>query len=78
MTYICINITYYRNGSTSTYFYRHELDTPEAETRFDELSANEANKLMWELIKLGGKNEYYSNMFNNAISYRRVTYYGEL
>jgi hypothetical protein len=33
---------------------------------------------MWELVKLDGKNTYRTNMFDNAISERRVTFWGKL
>jgi hypothetical protein len=33
---------------------------------------------MWELVKLGGKNSYRSNIYRNSISTREVCFNGEL
>ena len=40
---------------------------------WDKLTVDEANRLMWELVKLGAENSYTTNIFDNAISVRRVT-----
>ena len=77
-TYLNITITHYTDtGRTSVFYYRHEEPRPAIST-CDKLTADEANQLMWELVKLGGKNYYHSNMFNPAICTREVEFFGEL
>lgn len=76
-TYISVTVIYYRHMKPETHCYRH-TDGQEASSIWNEMSVQEANLLMWKLIKLGGKNEYSANIFDNAISERRVTYWGEM
>lgn len=78
-TYLSISITYYNTKvlKPKVYYYRNDGTHPVVST-WDKLTVDEANLLMWELVKLGGKNSYYSNMFNNAISERHVTFWGQL
>lgn len=78
-TYLSISITHYSTNKLEPdiHYYRNDGVHPVTST-FNKLSVEEANKLMWELVKLGGKNVYKANMFNNAISERIVTFWGEL
>lgn len=78
-TYINITITYYstKRIAPDVHYYRNDGIHPAIST-WDKLTPAEANLLMWELVKLGGKNEYYPNRYNNAISTRQVTFWGQL
>ena len=78
-TYLHISITYYstKRIKPDIYYYRDDGIHPVTYT-WNKLTVDEANKLMWELVKLGAKNTYCSNIYNNAISERRVTFWGEL
>lgn len=78
-TYLSISIVHYSNRriAPDVHYYKDDGVHPTTST-FNELSTDEANKLMWELVKLGAKNAYSANMLNNAISERRVTFWGEL
>jgi len=80
-TYISISITYYNstkvNIQPDVRYYRDDSVHPVVSTT-NKLTVNEANQLMWELVKLGAENSYISNMFNNAISERRVVFWGFL
>jgi len=78
-TYIHISITYYSNPriSPDVHYFRATGNNPYTST-WNKLTPAEANQLMWELIKLGGKNSYKANWFNNAISTREVTFWGQL
>ena len=80
-TYLGISITYYNNTKVhikpEVHYYRNDGIHPATST-WDKLTVDEANKLMWELVKLGAKNTYASNQFNNAISERRVSFWGFL
>lgn len=78
-TYITISVTHYNTKrlAPEVHYYRDDGIHPATST-WDKLTVAEANQLMWELIKLGAKNSYTANMFNNAISVRRVTFWGEL
>lgn len=78
-TYLSISITYYstKRIKPDIHYYRNDGIHPATST-WDKLTVDEANKLMWEIVKLGGKNTYYSNIYNNAISERRVTFWGVL
>ena len=74
-TFIAITITHYNSDRLlpSVHYYKKEGYDP-AINKWD-LTVDEANKLMWELIKLGGKNNYRSNMYDNAISIREVVFW---
>lgn len=78
-TYISISITYYptKRIAPDIHYYRHDGNHPVTST-WNKLTVTEANLLMWELVKLGGENSYRANMFNNAISERKVTFWGRL
>lgn len=78
-TFLSITITYYSNKriKPDVHYYRDDGVHPRVST-WDKLTVNEANTLMWELVKLGAKNTYSANMFNNAISERKVTFWGLL
>ena len=78
-TYISITITYYdsRFMRPEVHYYRSTGLGPAIST-WDKLTVDEANKLMWELVKLGGTNRFFSNEYNNKINYREVTFYGIL
>jgi len=80
-TYISISITYYNSAKVNIQpdvrYYRDDSVHPVVSTT-NKLTVNEANQLMWELVKLGAENSYISNMFNNAISERRVVFWGFL
>lgn len=78
-TYLSISITYYNTKvlKPEVHYYRDDGVHPRVST-WDKLTVAEANQLMWELVKLGAKNTYHSNMYNNAISERRVTFWGRL
>lgn len=78
-TYISITITYYssaKNIKPDVHYYRN--DGKNVTTSWNKLTVNEANKLMWELIKLGGKNSYQTNMYRNTVCEREVTFWGFL
>ena len=80
-TYLSISITYY--NSTKVYiqpdvhYYRNDGIHPATST-FNKLTPAEANKLMWELVKLGGKNTAKSNPYCPAICTREVIFWGRL
>lgn len=78
-TFISISITYYGTHriAPDIHYYRNDGIHPAVST-FDKLTVAEANQLMWELVKLGGKNEYTSNRYNNAICTRKVSFWGRL
>ena len=78
-TYISITITYYSSKSMKpeVHYYRDDGKRPYTST-FNKLAVEEANVLMWELVKLGGKNTFRSNPYNNGISERHVTFWGNL
>ena len=76
-TYLTITITYYSRTLRDVHYYRDDGVHGPVST-WNELSIDEANRLMWELVKLGGKNKYWANWHNNAISTRRVEFYGYL
>jgi len=78
-TYLSISIIHYNSKvlKPEVHYYRRDGVNPTIST-WDKLTVAEANKLMWELVKLGAKNSYTANMFDNAISERRVTFWGEL
>lgn len=78
-TYLSISITHYstKRIKPTVRYYRNDGVHPAIST-WDKLTVDEANLLMWELVKLGAKNSYTVNMFNNAISERRVTFWGFL
>jgi hypothetical protein len=78
-TYLSITITYYNTKALKpeVHYYRDDGVHPLVST-WDKLTVDEANKLMWELVKLGAKNSYHSNMYNNAISERHVAFWGIL
>ena len=79
-TYLSISITYYNSTKVfikpSIHYYRN--DGRNVISTFDKLSVEEANQLMWELVRLGGTNTFKSNLFNNAICTREVTFWGRL
>lgn len=78
-TYLSITITHYstKRIAPDIHYYRNDGVHPVTST-WNKLTVAEANRLMWELVKLGAKNVYVANMFNNAISERRVTFWGYL
>ena len=78
-TYLSITITHYNTKriAPDVHYYRNDGIHPVIST-WNKLTVAEANRLMWELVKLGAKNTYVANMFNNAISERRVTFWGQL
>jgi len=78
-TYISISITYYSTKciTPDIHYYSDDGIHPVTST-WNKLTVSEANKLMWELVKLGAKNSYTANMFDNGISERRVTFWGFL
>ena len=78
-TFLSISITYYNMKTLKPYvhYYRNDGIHPVVSS-YDKLTVDEANKLMWELVKLGGKNSYTSNMYDNSICERQVTFWGIL
>jgi len=74
-TYIAITIIY-GTGKPMVNYYRNDGKQPFSS--WDKLTVDEANILMWELIKLGGENSYESNWFDSKIYHRRVTFWGQL
>lgn len=78
-TYLSISITYYGTMrlSPNVHYYRNDGVNPAIST-WDKLTVDEANKLMWKLVKLGGKNSYTVNYLDNAICTRQVTFWGQL
>ena len=77
-TYVSITITYYSNKrlAPDVHYYFDNGISPRI-SRWD-MSVEEANRRMWELVSMGGKNEYRSNPYNNAISERHVSFWGQL
>jgi hypothetical protein len=73
--YESVSITYYPNRIVEPKVF-HYLNDGATEVKDHHMSVEEANLLMWKLVKLGGKNHYESNMFNNGISMRYVCYFG--
>lgn len=78
-TYINITITYYSNSilTPDIHYYRNDGINPPTST-FNKLTIDEANQLMWELVRLGGKNSFRSNPYRASISERQVTFFGQL
>lgn len=73
-TCIVISITYFGGSYMKPMVHYYRRCGAVEESTFDELTVDEANRKMWELVKLGGKNIYESNWFNNSISTRQVIY----
>lgn len=78
MKYISITITHYAGCYTMHEVHYYMNDGNNIISTWDKLTVDAANKLMWELVKLGGKNRYRTNLYNNAISYREVVFYGDI
>lgn len=78
-TYINITIDYFSSPKIKpvVYYYRNDGVNPLIFT-CDKLTATEANIMMWKLVKLGGENNYRTNKYNNAMSTREVSFYGQL
>ena len=80
-TYLHIGITYYNSYKVDikpeVHYYLNDGVNPAIST-FNELTVDEANKLMWKLVKLGAKNTFKLNWFNSAICTREVTFLGQL
>ena len=80
-TFISITITYYNTTKVyippEVHYYRNDGIHPETST-WNKLTVAEANRLMWELVKLGGENEFKANRYNNTICERRVSFWGVL
>ncbi len=78
-TYVCVSIAYYGTNriSPDVHYYRDDGVHPAVST-WNTLTVAEANRLMWRLVQLGGKNRYISNRYNNALCERRVTFCGTL
>ena len=75
-TYISIRVTHYsdHNIQPEASYYRSDgIHDPV----FEKLTVDEANRLMWELIGLGGENSYTSNIYDNAISTRSVVFFDD-
>lgn len=70
-----VSITYYPNRIIAPRVYHHYNDGT-AEIKDHNMSVDEANILMWKLVKKGARNYYESNMFNNGICMRYVAYFG--
>ena len=77
MTYITVSITHFSHSKTTHVHYYCSTVGQAPVYTFNEMKPDEANKLMWKLIKKGGKNEYYPNPYDNTISIRSVVYYGK-
>ena len=75
-TYISITITYFCDGP-DVHYYQNDGIHPVVTSR-NKLTANEANVLMWKLVKRGGENSYRTNMFNPHLHTRKVEFYGYL
>ena len=75
--YISISITYFDTKAIApqVHYYRNDYEHNPI-SQFNKLSVDEANRMMWELVRIGGKNSYVSNWFNNGISTRQVSFYG--
>lgn len=77
-SFVSITITYYstkRIAPDVHYYFDNGVDP--CISRWD-MTVEEANYRMWELVGMGGKNKYKSNPYNNAISTREVTFWGDL
>jgi len=64
--YISVDITDYGNGFINCVLLQSIDDGELERTQLDE---NHANKLMWELVKAGGKRSYRSNYLDPTIVY---------
>lgn len=75
MIYRNVEITEYypRRAPYFRCYYYEKIGNNDGKLK--EISYEEANKLYWELRKLGGKPRYEMNMFDPSISSRQVTYY---
>lgn len=72
-TFISISITFYPNMAPATHYYYNDGTI---EIIRHDMTVEAAELEMWKLVKRGGTNKYYPNMFNNSISYREVTFWG--
>ena len=72
-TFISISITFYPNLEPTTHYYYNDGTT---EIIRHDMTVEAAELEMWKLVKRGGTNKYYPNIFNNSISYREVTFWG--
>lgn len=78
-TYLSISITYYGGKypiAPTVHYFRAKGDY-HISTQ-DKLTVDEANRMMWELVRIGGKNTYESNSYDSAICTRKVTFWGRL
>lgn len=71
-TFIDITITFYGHHFIEPEVHYHYSDGVTTPVDTYDMDIDTARKLMWELVKEGGKNSYRSNMYNNSISYREV------
>lgn len=79
-TFVNINITYYNtlgNLPPEVHYYYNDGVNPATST-WDELTVDEANRMMWELVKMGGTNTFKSNPYCSAICTREVAFWGFL
>ena len=77
-TYLTITITYYSNHDIAPRVYYYRDDGKAIFDTQDKLTVDEANRLMWELVKLGAENHYESNPYRPTICTRKVTFWGSL
>ena len=78
-TYIVIGFTYYSRSSIPPMVWYFRAEPGQACVKQQEkLDIDTAKRMMWELVKQGGKATYRTNMFNNGICTREVTFYGRL
>ena len=78
-TYISITITHYNstkvNLKPAVHYYLNDGVNPPV-SEFNKLTAEEANVLMWKLVKQGGSNTTETNWFDPSICTRRVMFWG--
>ena len=65
--YISVSITTYSNGSISCRMAQSVNDGP---LEITELEEQHAHKLIWELVKAGGRRSYHANYLNHSIIYQ--------
>jgi len=77
--YVRISITYYSHKyiRPMVHYYKNDGVHPAINT-FNELTIEQANRMMWELVNLGAKNKYHSNHLRSSICTREVTFFGYL
>lgn len=77
-TYLCISITTYPTLHLAPDIHYYKDDGKSVTSAWNKLTVEEATKLMYELVKLGGTYRYRVNPYNRGIHTREVTFCGVL